>query len=63
MVKLITLCDSSVVLVLHCIEKVLININYAGLRTYFDYIGIMRKKSVKNIECYFLLILIIFKNF
>ena len=29
MVKLITLCDSSVVIMLCCIEKVLININYA----------------------------------
>ena len=28
-----------------------------------DFIDIMRKKSIKNIECYFLLILIIFKNF
>jgi hypothetical protein len=28
-----------------------------------DFIGIMQKKSTKNIECYFLLILIIFKNF
>ena len=50
MVKLIRLCDSSVVIMLHCIEKVLININYAGLRTYFkhsDFIGIMRKKVPK----------------
>jgi hypothetical protein len=28
-----------------------------------DFIGIMRKKSTKNMECYCLLILIIFKNF
>jgi hypothetical protein len=28
-----------------------------------DFTGIIRKKSTKNIECYFLLILIIFKNF
>jgi hypothetical protein len=28
-----------------------------------DFTGIMRKKSTENIECYFLLILIIFKNF
>ena len=29
---------------------------------YSDFTGIMRKKSTKNMECYFLLI-IIFKNF
>jgi hypothetical protein len=36
MVKLITLCDSSVVIMLCCIEKVLININYAGANLFLN---------------------------
>ena len=48
MVKLITLCDSSVVIMLHCIEKVLIDINYAGfIFKHSDFIGIMQKKVPK----------------
>ena len=48
MVKLITLCDSSVVIMLYCIEKVLININYAYIFKHSDFIGIMRKKKYQK---------------